>query len=41
MLSVIASMAASTGSSLMPRLGRPKKMKKSWTRNGVLRMIST
>ena len=41
MFSVMARIAAATGSRRMPRLGRPKKMKKSWTRKGVLRISST
>ncbi len=41
MFSVMARIAATTGSSRMPMAGRPKKMKKSWTRNGVLRISST
>ena len=41
MFSVIARIAAEIGSSLMPMLGNPKKMKNSCTRNGVLRITST
>jgi hypothetical protein len=37
----MAMQAAWNSPSLRPRAGSPKKMKKSWTRNGVLRISST
>jgi hypothetical protein len=36
-----AIMAAVSASNFSPALGRPKKMRKSWTISGVLRMVST
>jgi len=39
-LITIAISDASSGVSLRPRLGRPKKTKKSWTMKGVLRISS-
>jgi hypothetical protein len=33
--------AAVLASNFMPALGRPKKIRKSWTISGVLRIVST